>query len=188
MIKIFKEAKTMNVGFDGTLHPSGSTAQSTYSPVDENIAHKVRQASPDVKGLLDSISSVAAMIGEFEEKSRERNYNVDSQKLRLDYAQAMSGEMNAMAMKQYADKDSFMRDYEQREANVRESVLSRARGDGESAGYFRNWARYGNLVSQDLELLSGSRVSVRLPPTGIVSSMTTTRKLIRNTSKRVCSA
>ncbi len=145
----------MNVGFDGTLHPNGSTAQSTYSPVDENIAHKIRQTSPDVKGLLDSISGVAAMIGEFEEKSRERNYNVDSQKLRLDYAQAMSGEMNAMAMKQYADKDAFMRDYEQREANVREGVLSRARGDGENAGYFRNWSRYGNLVSQDLSLLGG---------------------------------
>lgn len=146
----------MNVGYDGRLYPSNSSAQAGNPPkINERLGIDIRNASPEAQKLVGLIGEAGAMIYKTGERIRNEDFAIDSQKMRLDYAQGMENARREMEGRQYSDLNAWQKDFAALEKANRERVLNSARGIGGKAGYFRNWNSWSKQVNSDLEILGG---------------------------------
>lgn len=146
----------MNVGYDGRLYPSNSSAQAGTPPkINERIGPDIRNASPDVQKLVGLIGEAGAMIYKTSERIRNEDFAIDSQKMRLDYARGMENARREMEGKQYPDMKAWQSDFVAREKANRERVLNAARGSEGRPGYFRNFNSWNKNVNDELEILGG---------------------------------
>lgn len=147
----------MNIGFDGTIRrPTNGAMLSAPPSIDPRIASDVANATKGAGELFKSIGNLGTSIYKLGTAIRETDFKVDSAKMRVDYAQRMEGVRAEMANGQYADVDSYMKAFEEKEAEARRGVLEAAKGTDEHDGYFRNVRTVGGRIDEEMEFLRGN--------------------------------
>ena len=147
----------MNIGFDGTIRrPTNAATVSAQQNIDPRIISDAANAAKGADELIRNIGEIGTSIYKLGATIREADYKVDSAKMRVDYAQRMEGVRAQMAQEQYSDVDSFMKAFEEKEAEARRGVIESAKGTGDKDGYFRNAAAMGGRIDEEMEFLRGN--------------------------------
>lgn len=146
----------MKIGYDGTLKPAANPAMVSEggTQVNSRIVRDVANATPEAQKLFSSILDVGRSIAETGKQIRDADFAVDSQYLRMDYANAMEGVRKELSTRNFKDFDEYRAAFSEKEQAARESVINNATGDG---GYFRNYnSVWKRRVNEDLDFLRGN--------------------------------